>query len=113
LAPKKGTHFKVTIFKAQGAPNRLLARLAPRERQILRLVSEGHSNKEIAFRLEIAEGTVKTRISSLLQSGFATNRAQLVRWIMMHPEAIEGRAVPLDLRIADDNSVMDALPEAA
>ncbi|MBB5120554.1 LuxR family transcriptional regulator [Streptomyces eurocidicus] len=43
-----------------------LDRLSPRERQILELIGEGLTNREIADRLFLAEKTVKNRISSLL-----------------------------------------------
>ncbi|MET9660987.1 response regulator transcription factor [Streptomyces sp. NPDC006510] len=40
--------------------------LTPRERQILDLIGEGLTNREIAERLFLAEKTVKNRISSIL-----------------------------------------------
>ncbi|KEF06611.1 MULTISPECIES: response regulator [Streptomyces] len=43
-----------------------LARLSPREREILELVGEGLTNGQIAQRLYLAEKTVKNRISSIL-----------------------------------------------
>ncbi len=43
-----------------------LARLSPREREILRLVGEGLTNRQIAERLYLAEKTVKNRISAIL-----------------------------------------------
>jgi NarL family two-component system response regulator LiaR len=41
--------------------------LTPREREVLQLVVEGYANKQIARRLGIAEKTVKTHVSSVLQ----------------------------------------------
>ncbi|MEU7103769.1 response regulator transcription factor [Streptomyces sp. NPDC046215] len=43
-----------------------LDRLSPRERQILELIGEGLTNRQIADRLFLAEKTVKNRISTLL-----------------------------------------------
>lgn len=43
-----------------------LDRLTPRERQILDLIGEGLTNREIAERLFLAEKTVKNRISAIL-----------------------------------------------
>ncbi|MDX2155696.1 MAG: response regulator transcription factor [Hyphomicrobiaceae bacterium] len=50
--------------------------LTDRQREILRLVAEGRSNKEIALVLDIAEGTVKMHVTSILRVTGARNRAQ-------------------------------------
>jgi RNA polymerase sigma factor (sigma-70 family) len=41
--------------------------LSPREAEILRLVGEGKSNREIASALGIGEQTVKQHVTSLLR----------------------------------------------
>ena len=51
--------------------------IAPREQDVLRLVSDGSTNREIANQLYIAEGTVKTHITHLLERLNLKNRAQL------------------------------------
>ena len=43
-----------------------LERLSPREREILELIGDGLTNRQIAERLFLAEKTVKNRISSIL-----------------------------------------------
>jgi len=44
-----------------------LTTLTDRERQIMRLVSEGLSNKEIGRRLSIADGTIKVHLHHIFQ----------------------------------------------
>lgn len=52
---------------ASGSPAAdLLEALTPREHEILRLIAEGHTNTEIAAALHIAESTVKTHVSRIL-----------------------------------------------
>jgi DNA-binding NarL/FixJ family response regulator len=52
--------------------------LSTRELEILRLVSNGLSNKEIADTLVIAEGTVKNHLTSILGKLEARDRMQAV-----------------------------------
>jgi DNA-binding NarL/FixJ family response regulator len=52
--------------------------LSEREIEVLRLIAAGHSNKRIAERLFIGEGTVKTHVSNLLSKLSANDRAHAV-----------------------------------
>jgi DNA-binding NarL/FixJ family response regulator len=52
--------------------------LSAREIEILRLVSTGLSNKEIAEKLVIAEGTVKNHLTNILAKLSAKDRMQAV-----------------------------------
>ncbi|GAP06463.1 two component transcriptional regulator, LuxR family [Anaerolinea thermolimosa] len=52
--------------------------LSPRELEILLLVASGDSNKEIAEKLVISEGTVKNHLSSILSKLNARDRLQAV-----------------------------------
>ena len=58
------------------APADLPEALSERELEILRLVAAGASNKEIADRLVIAEGTVKNHITSILGKLAVRDRTQ-------------------------------------
>jgi DNA-binding NarL/FixJ family response regulator len=63
---------------AQGirAPRSGLGALTPREREILVLVAEGRSNKEIAAELVISERTARTHVSNLLGKLNLASRTQ-------------------------------------
>lgn len=50
--------------------------LSEREHEVLVLLAQGHSNREIAGRLVIAEGTVKNHVSNILAKLQAENRTQ-------------------------------------
>lgn len=51
-----------------------LAQLAPRERDVLKLVTEGHTNKEIGKELGITEDTIKKHMKSIIFKLGVTNR---------------------------------------
>jgi DNA-binding NarL/FixJ family response regulator len=53
-------------------------RLTQRERQIVRLLALGRSNKEIGDELRITERTVKYHVSEILARLGASNRAHAV-----------------------------------
>jgi DNA-binding NarL/FixJ family response regulator len=53
-------------------------RLSEREREVLRLVAGGHSNKQIAAKLRISERTAKFHVTAILNKLGAENRAQAV-----------------------------------
>ncbi|WP_255950955.1 response regulator [Streptomyces odontomachi] len=76
----------IARFLAQGDgaddPDRLHSRrldaLTGREREVLVLVAGGHSNDEIAERLEVSPLTVKTHVNRAMAKLGARDRAQLV-----------------------------------
>jgi two-component system nitrate/nitrite response regulator NarL len=55
----------------------VLTVLTDRERQIMRLVSEGLSNKEIGRRLNLADGTIKVHLHHIYQKLEINNRTVL------------------------------------
>ena len=56
--------------------NELVEKLSPREFQVLRGLTEGKSNKEIARDLDIQEPTVKLHVKTLYRKIDASNRTQ-------------------------------------
>lgn len=61
---KSGNGFDSSLFTA-------------RELDIIMAISEGLSNKEIAMKLFISEGTVKNHISTILEKGGLSHRTQV------------------------------------
>ncbi len=58
--------------------------MSHRELEILKLISTGHNNKEIASQLAITEGTVKNHISSILTQLGVRDRTQAALWASQH-----------------------------
>jgi DNA-binding NarL/FixJ family response regulator len=54
--------------------------LTPRQREILQLIAEGHSTKEIASKLEISVNTVDTHRTELMARLGLHDIAGLVRY---------------------------------
>lgn len=52
-------------------------RFTPKEGEVLRWLSQGHSNREIASTMGIDEATVKAHLGRMLRKAAATNRVEL------------------------------------
>jgi len=60
------------------------AGLSPRETDVLRLVVQGLSNREIASELYLSVNSIKTYIRSAYRKIGVTTRAQVVAWCLRH-----------------------------
>jgi len=58
--------------------------LTPREREVLELIAAGHSNREIARSLNLAEKTIKTHVSNVLMKLGVADRTQAALWAVRH-----------------------------
>jgi DNA-binding NarL/FixJ family response regulator len=58
--------------------------LTEREREVLRLIADGHSNHEIAQKLVISERTVKTHVSNILGKLGLADRTQAAIYALRH-----------------------------
>jgi len=70
-------------FKQMSRPERepgTVLRLTERELDVLRLVAQGHSNKEIAARLFISENTVKNHVRNMLEKLQLHSRMEAVMY---------------------------------
>jgi DNA-binding NarL/FixJ family response regulator len=67
-------------FERPGRPAGVESQLTPREQQVLKLVGEGLTNKQIAEALFLSENTVKNHIKSILEKVQVKNRVQLAIW---------------------------------
>ena len=89
----------ITLSEGPRRAARHVALLTRRERQVLRLVSCGHLNKEIAYALGISLSTVKAYIAKFISLGLS-NRVQIARWAVLNPDVFAaGHAVDVALHL--------------
>lgn len=80
----------VRVQQAQRVPNAELLspsgqkRLTKREREVLRLISEGYSNKQGALRMQISPRTFESHRAEAMRKLGARNTADLVRAALLH-----------------------------
>jgi DNA-binding NarL/FixJ family response regulator len=68
------------------ATDNVLTVLTERERQIMHLVSEGLSNKEVGRQLNISDGTIKVDLHHIYQKLAISNRTALAALAFSHHE---------------------------
>lgn len=74
------------LLSSNGAdtPDQRLDSLTPREREVVRLVSEGLKNKQIAQRLSVADVTVRHHLTSVFSKLDVSSRSSLVVFAFQH-----------------------------
>ncbi|MDZ8105745.1 MAG: response regulator transcription factor [Nostoc sp. DedQUE12a] len=81
-----------TASTAQAVESTVLAQLTPREQEVLQLIGQGLTNRDIGQQLFISEGTVKTHVTHLLNRLNLRNRAQLA--IYAHSATAQRGSLP-------------------
>ncbi len=83
-----GTVFQEDILKyvrdkiSPANGGEIFSELTPREVEIVRLIAEGLSNRQIAERLFLSDGTVRNHISTILEKTGLEHRTQIaVMWL--------------------------------
>jgi NarL family two-component system response regulator LiaR len=74
LSPQAAARLLRDERKGEGTSE--VEELTPREMDVLELVAQGLANKEIAFKLDIGEKTVKTHVSNILGKLGVLSRTQ-------------------------------------
>jgi two-component system, NarL family, nitrate/nitrite response regulator NarL len=69
-------------------PENVLTVLTERERQIMHLVSEGLSNKEVGRQLNISDGTIKVHLHHIYQKLAISNRTALAALAFSHHDNV-------------------------
>ena len=80
LAPEAA---RLVVGQGNG-PAAGLAALTPREREVLALVADGRSNREIARQLHVSEKTVKAHVSAVLAKLGVADRTQAAVLAVRH-----------------------------
>jgi len=58
--------------------------LSPREHEVLRLVAQGHTNRQVAEMLHLSVRTVESHRANLMDKLGLSSPAQLVRYAIEH-----------------------------
>ncbi|HEY7207149.1 MAG TPA: response regulator transcription factor [Gaiellaceae bacterium] len=81
------------VLAVQSAGDTELGRLTAKEQAVLRALAQGHSNREIARELWLAEQTVKFHLTNIYKKLEVANRTEAARWAYRHglakPERVE------------------------
>jgi DNA-binding NarL/FixJ family response regulator len=87
MATRALQHLTMPQARHVGSPPE---RLTPRERDVLQLVVEGHTNREIAARLSLSVGTVKIHVEHIIAKLGVADRTQAavraVEWDLLRTE---------------------------
>jgi DNA-binding NarL/FixJ family response regulator len=73
--------------------------MTKRERQVIELIADGHTNKEIAQNLHLSTYTVKSHVHNILEKLALSTRVQIAKYLH---DSIKTKSALDDLSLLDD-----------
>jgi DNA-binding NarL/FixJ family response regulator len=85
----------------ESSPSALIesVRMTKRERQVIELIAEGHTNKEIAHNLHLSTYTVKSHVHNILEKLALSTRVQIAKYLH---DSIKTKSALDDLSLLED-----------
>lgn len=84
ISPRLAGHLLHRYTKALEGEGTTRSLLTPREEEILRLLAQGHTDREIAARLYLSRRTVQYHLASVRRKTGMHRRSELARWVGEH-----------------------------
>ena len=85
IAPSLAGHLLKAYSRAStGEPDQLRPTLTATEQEVLRLLTQGLTDRQIAERLFISPRTVQNHLARVRQKTSLSRRSELARWAVMH-----------------------------
>lgn len=63
--------------------------MTKRERQVIELIADGLSNKEIAINLHLSTYTVKSHVHNILEKLLLRSRVQIAKYALTNAEVVK------------------------
>ena len=87
LPPSAAQKLVIGLRRERERPSIRVEPLTEREREVVKLIGEGATNRDIAERLTISEGTVRTHVHNILGKLELESRNQLILYALKGPGA--------------------------
>jgi len=84
VTPAIAKDFLSTLNQQIGVPQVEMDALTPRQREVLQLIAEGHSTKEIATMLRVSAKTIEFHRSQIIRELHLHSTADLTRYAIAH-----------------------------
>ncbi len=74
-------------------------RMTKRERQVIELIAEGYTNKEIAQKLHLSTYTIKSHVHNILEKLALTTRVQIAKYLH---DSVKGESASDNISLFED-----------